>query len=180
MKHALLCSLAAVALSATPAFAAAQSQTPPSKIQPKQEFIKVAAQDDMAEASLGNLVKEKAADAAVTQLAERLVRDHTSNLTEVKQLAAKENVELPIKLSEEQQALERRLKSLSGNQLEQEYLKAMVQGHKEAIAAFEVAANQTQDSNVQMYAQKTLPILQQHLKMAQDAQHTIVGTSGRK
>jgi putative membrane protein len=98
----------------------------------------------------------------------------------VKQLAAEEHIVLPASPTEEQDALTQHLQRLTGNQLEQEYLKAMVQNHKETIAAFEMAANQTQDTDLQRYAQKTLPIRQQHLKMAEDAQTAVVGTSGQK
>jgi putative membrane protein len=180
MKHAVITSIVGLALSAAPVLAQAQSGTAPSTVQAKQEFIKSAAQDDLAELALGNLVKHKATDAAVKQLAERLVQDHRTNLAQVKQLAAQEHVVLPASPTEEQDALTQHLQRLSGTQLEQEYLKAMVQGHKETIAAFEIAANQAQDNALQLFAQKTLPILQQHLKMAQDAQKAVVGTSGQK
>ena len=180
MKYTLVAGIAALALSAAPVLAEAQSTTPPSTIQAKQEFIKSAAQDDMAELALGNLMKHKATDAKVKQLAERLVQDHSKDLAQVKQLAAEEHVVLPASPTEEQDALTQRLQRLNGNQLEQEYLKAMVQGHQETIAAFQISANQTQDNDLQLYAKRTLPILQQHLKMAQEAQNAVVGTSGRK
>jgi putative membrane protein len=180
MKHTLVIGTAALALSAAPVLAKAQSTAPPPTVQAKQEFIKSAAQDDMADLALGNLVKHKATDAAVKQLAERIVQDHSKDLAQVKQLAAQDHVVLPPSPTEEQDALTQHLQRLTGNQLEQEYLKAILQGHEETIAAFEIAAHQSQDTDLQRYAQKTLPILQQHLKMAQDAQNAAVGISGRK
>jgi putative membrane protein len=46
----------------------------------------------------------------------------------------------------------------------------MVKDHKKDIAAFEKEAKDGEDADVKAWAEKTLPTLNEHLKMVQDAQ----------
>jgi putative membrane protein len=169
--------VAALALAA-PAFAAGQQHATSTQVKPTNEFITAAAQDDMAEMDLGTLAKQKAQSQSVKQLAERLVTDHQNNERQVKQLAQSKNINMPSQVTEKDKALKDHLASLSGQEFDREYVKAMIEGHKEAVADFELAARQHDDSQLQSYAQKTLPILQEHLRMAENAQNSVVGTSG--
>ena len=46
----------------------------------------------------------------------------------------------------------------------------MVKDHKKDIATFEKEAKDGEDADVKAWAEKTLPTLNEHLKMVQDAQ----------
>lgn len=183
MKYALICAAAALAFSAAPSATYAQqsSQQHPAatNVKAKPEFIKSAAEHDMAVIQLAQVAKQKSSSSEVKQLADQLMRDATNNQTQVKDLATKENITLPTTINEKDHALKMHLQGLSGAQFDKEYLNATVQGNKQTIAAFQAAARQSKDSNLQTFAQNTLPVLQQHLKMAEDAQNSVVGTSGK-
>jgi putative membrane protein len=47
-------------------------------------------------------------------------------------------------------------------------MKAMVEDHEEDVAKFRDVASSAESKQVKEFAQKTLPTLEQHLKMAKD------------
>jgi len=48
------------------------------------------------------------------------------------------------------------------------FKKQMVADHRSTVAAFQKAASSARDAELKAWVQKTLPTLQDHLKMAQD------------
>jgi putative membrane protein len=67
--------------------------------------------------------------------------------------------------------------SLSGVDFDRAFVKHMVAGHEEAIREFEVASASLQDSDLKEYADNTLPVLRDHLQMAQNLESQIVNSS---
>ncbi|MFY9844017.1 MAG: DUF4142 domain-containing protein, partial [Terriglobales bacterium] len=66
------------------------------------------------------------------------------------------------------------LQKLSGAKLDDAYLRDELQGHKEAISAFENEIEHGRNQEVKNYAAQTLPTLQDHIRIAED----IVGKLG--
>jgi len=60
--------------------------------------------------------------------------------------------------------------SLSGAEFDRAFINHMVMGHEKAISKFETASENLQDADLKKYAQKTLPVLREHLRMAQKLQ----------
>jgi putative membrane protein len=77
-----------------------------------------------------------------------------------------------IKLPTEPGVIERNqkneLQKLSGAKLDAAYIRDELQGHKEAIVAFENEIENGQNQEVKNYAVKTLPTLQDHIRIAED------------
>ena len=67
--------------------------------------------------------------------------------------------------------------SLSGVDFDRAFVSHMVAGHEKAIRMFEAASASLQDADLKEYADNTLPVLREHLRMAQDLQSQIVGSS---
>ncbi len=73
------------------------------------------------------------------------------------------------------------LSKLSGAQFDKAFAKDMVSDHKKDIAKFEKEAKK--HGPVVQFAQQTLPVLQKHLKMAQDIENkgaAVGSTAGAK
>ncbi len=68
------------------------------------------------------------------------------------------------------------LKMLSGKSFDDAYIKMMVDDHKEDVAAFQKAAEYSQDPDVKHFASKTLPVLQGHLTRIEKIQGDFGGT----
>jgi putative membrane protein len=157
-------------------FASAQT---PAKTNPDQKFVMDAAKGGMAEVELGKLATEKASSAEVKSFGQRMVDDHTKASDELKTLAQSKNITLPTEIDAKEKALRDRLAKLSGEAFDRAYMTAMLDDHRKDANEFRMESRAGKDPEVKAWAAKTLPTLQEHLKMAQDANKT-VGTSGRK
>ena len=64
------------------------------------------------------------------------------------------------------------LQSLTGDQFDQAYASDMVSDHTQAVGEFETASQSLSDPKLKKFADKTLPTLQKHFKMAQELEDT--------
>jgi len=136
----------------------------------EQAFLKEAAQGGLAEVQMGRLAAQKGQSQEVRQLGQKLVQDHSKANQELKLLAAQKNITLPQEIPTEHQAALSHLKSLEGSEFDKAFKQHAVEDHQKDIQKFQTASQTAADTDVKAFAQKTLPVLQQHLKMAQDIQ----------
>ena len=61
------------------------------------------------------------------------------------------------------------LSKLKGAEFDQAYTKDMVAGHESAIKQFEIEIKNGRDADVKAWAEKCLPTLREHLKLAREA-----------
>ena len=133
-----------------------------------QKFLMEASQGGMLEVQLGRLATERAASPAVKQFGQRMVDDHTRSSNELKELAAKKGIALPQELSSEQKSMVSDLSKLSGSEFDEEYIEGMVEDHEKDVEHFGEQAKTGTDNEVKAFAAKTLPTLEQHLRMARE------------
>jgi len=105
--------------------------------------------------------------------------DHSKANDELKTLAQSKNITLPSEIGAEEKALRDRLMKLSGPAFDQAYMKAMVSDHFKDVNEFKVESKSGKDPEVKAWAAKTLPTLEEHLKLARST-NGAVGTSGKK
>jgi putative membrane protein len=132
----------------------------------EKTFFITAAQGSMAEVSLGGLAAQKGLSAEVKSFASRMVADHGKANDELNALGTSKGLAFPTELSEEQKKTADDLAKLSGRDFDRAYVAAMVADHEKAVATFEKAMQETKDPDVQAWVSKTLPALQEHLRMA--------------
>jgi putative membrane protein len=132
-----------------------------------QDFIANAAKGNRAEVTLGKMVESKTKDPSVRQFAQQMVKDHTTALNELTQLAQSKNITLPEGLPDDATALQSKLSSATGKALDKDYMDSMVDDHKKDVSEFQDASQNAKDPDVKQFAAKTLPTLQKHLEKAQ-------------
>src|SRR5215831_13363122 len=187
MKQTVVTALAALALTTAPALAQTSTKTSQGKSSAaaKSEstadhaFAREAAIGGMAEVELGNLAKQKASSADVKAFGDRMVTDHSKANDELKQWAASKSVTLPAEPDAKAKATEDRLSKLSGDAFDKAYMKDMVADHQKDVAAFKKESTSGKDADLKAWAGKTLPTLEDHLKMADDTASK-VGAASRK
>ena len=130
------------------------------------QFLKEAASGGMAEVKLGGLAEQRATSDDVKNFGKRMVNDHTKANDELKRVAAEKNVTLPSDIDHKEKAVYDRLSKLSGKKFDRAYIDEMVKDHQGDVAEFEKAAR-SKDPEVQAFAERTLPTLQDHLTDAQ-------------
>ena len=106
---------------------------------------------------------------ALLTYADTIKKDHEANEDAVTALSRQKSIKLegtnsdPVKKSP--------LNDLKGGAFNQAYLQEQIQGHKEALRAFEDARGQFKtDKDMELYVQQTIPVLEGHLKMAENLQ----------
>jgi putative membrane protein len=134
-----------------------------------QDFVQKAAAGGMAEVSMGQLAQQNATSPQIKQFAEKIVADHTQGNQELQQIAQQENLTLPTAPNSKDQAAQKRLSAMKGPAFDTAFAKYEVQDHRQDIAEFQREARSGQDPALKAFAQKTLPVLRQHLQMAEAA-----------
>ena len=133
-------------------------------------FVSQAAQNGHAEVEASKLAMEKASNPKVKEFAKQMIEDHTKANDELKALAMSKGVELPDGPSLLQKGKSKlMLSTADGEDFDRRYAESMgVEAHEDNIELFEKASKEAEDADVKAYAQKTLPKLQEHLKMARE------------
>ena len=75
---------------------------------------------------------------------------------------------LPTELDAKHKAMQDKLSKLKGQAFDKAYMTHMVTAHKQAVTLFQQEAKSGKDAETKAFAEKTLPTLQAHLKMAQE------------
>lgn len=164
---ALSAALAVPAAAQTKSPAANPASTKKTAASPDIAFAREAAIGGMAEVELGNLAKEKASSPDVKSFADRMVTDHTRAGDELKQWAQSRSIVFPPELDSKHKMLRDRLARLSGDAFDKAYMREMLSDHQQDVAAFKHEATSGKDPDLKAWARKTLPTLQEHLKLAQ-------------
>lgn len=133
-----------------------------------EQFAQKAATGSHAEVELGNLAMLKASSDRVKGFAQRMVSDHGQANQQLEQIASNRNFDLPKMLPTEAQEEHDKLAKLSGAQFDKEYMRFMVKDHQQDIAEFQKAMNEVQDNDLKQFISQTVPVMQEHLKMAQE------------
>jgi putative membrane protein len=129
-------------------------------------FVKNAAQDGLTEVALGKQAATKAQDPKVRQFADHMVQDHSKANDELKNVAKKKGLEVPSSLDTEHQAIVQKMSGKSGADFDAAYSEQMIKDHGKAVALFE-GATKSPDADLAAFAEKTLPTLKEHERMAQ-------------
>jgi len=179
MKNVILVGTLAAAMAAAPAFASGKKAKKTAKPMSDQTFVIDAAKGGMAEVELGKLAQDKAASTEVKNFGKRMVDDHSKANDELQSLAKNKNITLPPDLDPKDKALRDRLSKLSGAAFDRAYMNAMLSDHRKVVSEFKRESTAGKDPDVKAFASKTLPTVEEHLKLAQDTTKA-VGTTGTK
>lgn len=136
-------------------------------------FLRDAAQSDVLEIRLGQYAADHAAIDDVKQLGRQMATDHEADLKMIEQLAVDHGLDLDKRdqeLSPQQKETYDRLTSLHGVAFDKEYTKQELSEHNRLIPEYKREHDLASDPAVKEYADKALPMLEQHKKMASDAE----------
>lgn len=129
------------------------------------DFAMAAADGGMTEVKLSELAKTNASSAAVKQLADMMISDHTKAGDELKSIAAKNNLALPSEISSDHQKAVADLMAKKGADFDKAYVEQMEKDHDEAISLFESESSKGMNADLKSFADKTLPALRHHKEM---------------
>jgi putative membrane protein len=136
------------------------------KASPDARFVREAAEGGLMEVELGRIAQEKASSQEVKDFGKRMVDDHSKANDQLKDIAAKQNIDLPTEVNSKQRQVIDRLSNLSGEQFDKAYMQHMVKDHRKDVSEFQKEAKNGKDADIKSFASNTLPTLQEHLDLA--------------
>jgi len=131
-------------------------------------FVFQASAGGLAEVKLGTLAARNASDPGVKRFADRMVTDHSKANTELANLANKAKLKVASRMDDEHEKALNNLLKLSGTAFDREYVAGQVKDHEATVALFEQHVKGGKNQDIKNWADKTLPTLRDHLKMARD------------
>ena len=99
-----------------------------------------------------------------------MVQDHGQANEKLMAIAQQKGIQLPQELPEDVQQTYEELQQLSDSEFDEAYMDEMVEDHEEDVEAFEEQAESGEDTDPRAFAEETLPILREHLQMAEEIQ----------
>ena len=132
-----------------------------------EKFVKEAASGGMLEVELGKIAAEKAVNDKVKAFGRQMQEDHGKANDELKTVAANKGVQLPAGLEGKHKRTVDRLSKLSGPEFDRQYMRTMIEDHKEDLNAFQREADKGKDPDVKQFASKYVPMIKNHSEMAQ-------------
>jgi putative membrane protein len=133
--------------------------------QPDKAFVQAASMSSSTEIDASKLAMTRSSDKDVKSFARHMMMDHTKLTMQLK-MAAPKGVTVP-KDNSDTELLDS-LKPLKGKAFDDAYIsKVGLQGHTQAVDAFQKEITDGQNADLKQAAQKALPTIQEHLEMAQ-------------
>ena len=146
--------------------------------QEDKSFVREAAIGGMAEIALSKIA-QKSENADVKRFADRMIEDHTKANEQLTAVAAGLGANVPKTLDSEHEKMREKLQALHGKAFDDEYVRNMVDDHDRAVQLFQQEEKSGQPIELKQFAQKTLPTLKEHQKMALELSRKLSQTAAR-
>lgn len=136
-------------------------------------FVKKAIMGNYNEIDASKMALQKSQNDQVKQYAQKMIDDHQKMLDDLHALAGQENVKYKDQPTPAGKKMAAKLDGLSGADFDKAYVNGMVKDHKEDVRDFSAEINSGKDQPTKDAAQKSLPIIQDHLQMIQGIQQSM-------
>ncbi|MDX2157180.1 MAG: DUF4142 domain-containing protein [Hyphomicrobiaceae bacterium] len=167
INRTTLAAAAAAALLASPLVAQDAKKTATGA---DRTFVTGAANGGMLEIQSSELANIKAQRDDVKSFASTLIKDHTKANEELKAAAQKAGITVPSKMDTKHQAQMDRLKAATAANFDRAFIDTQVTAHREAVGLFRDYSKTGRNDALRTFAERTLPVLEQHETTARDMQ----------
>jgi putative membrane protein len=144
------------------------------------KFVCEAAEAGSMEVDLGRMAAEKASDPEVRAFGKRMVTDHQKAGGELRTLAGQKAAKVPMEHERKEDKMKEKLSGLTGSEFDKAYMKMMVKDHQKVVKDFEKQSTKADDAQLRSWVAKTLPTLQDHLRVAENLEGRLGGKSVTK
>jgi putative membrane protein len=144
----------------------------------EQAFLRQRAQDDVFMWRLGEYAAQHGGSQRVKQLGEDIVKERRTDLRDIERVAADHGADIkqPARLTAQQRAVYDQLASQNTTLFDRGYTKAVMQHYSTEIPQLERERDHALNVDIREYAQKNLPMFQDHQKQARDAEREAWGS----
>lgn len=131
-----------------------------------QDFVNEAASGGMFEVQSSQLALERSQNADVKAFAEKMVADHTPNNEELMAIATAAGLTPPAEIMGANAENMKAVQDATGDAFDKTYAEKQVAAHEAAVTLYQAYAEGGQEQSLKAYAEKSLPVLQEHLENA--------------
>jgi len=166
MTRALLGLVLACAAGLLTAGARAEDKADKDKVETLDDttFVRMAFLGNRKEILLGELGTKHATTTDVKGFARKMVKDHTKALEDLTKAAEGAKIDLPEKKVKVAEAA--RLEKLTGKEFDAAFMRLMVADHEKSLALHERGSKDLKNDGLRKYAENSVPVVREHLKMA--------------
>jgi putative membrane protein len=133
-----------------------------------QKIVMELAQGNMAEIECAKLAQKKAKDENLKTFVPQMLDDHTKALVDLQQLASSKGMTMPTEVDKQQKAMLDKLSAMSGEAFDKAFIaQCGVSAHKKLHNMLVSAEKKAKDPDVKALATRLAPVVDQHLKEAQ-------------
>jgi len=180
MKFTFLNIMAAALLAAGASTVSAQTNDAQGQLSSRDyKFARAALVGGNMEVQLGQIASQNAQDPAVRDFGNKMVQDHTAANQQLTLIIAQKGATISDGPGWMDQKMVDHLQGLKGSDFDKAYMKRMVSDHKDDIKEFQKEADNGDDADVKNFASKTLPTLQEHLRLAQETQAKLSSSASK-
>jgi putative membrane protein len=126
-------------------------------------FLRKATEDGLAQVQLGQLASTNGNSPEVKELGQKLADEHEKLNASMAVVADTIGVRLPKKLSKSDQETYEKLKALSGEAFDKEYLTCMVRDHHDDLRDFRIESQTTNETQLKETADEGSKMIREHL-----------------
>jgi len=131
------------------------------------DFVEEVSAKGIAEVEGAKMAQQKSTSADIKAFAQKMVADHSAANAELASIASRKNLEVSDEAELANKAKKFMLEQRDGESFDEAYTKNQVSAHEDTIELFQ-RASISDDVEIAAFANKTLPTLKQHLKMAKE------------
>jgi putative membrane protein len=127
------------------------------------KFLTDAADARLMDTEEGKLARERGTTEEIRSYGRWMMRDQSTLLKEIKEIAQKKSIVLPAKISEEKAEGLEDLKKEKGKNFDKKFMKMIAVDHKRDVREFKKATH-FEDAETKKFAAQYLPTIESHLE----------------
>jgi putative membrane protein len=128
------------------------------------EFVAETVASNYAEIALAILARDKSNNPQVKEVAQELEAGHNKILGELQSFASAKVITVPTEAKDaEQKTIEKLREEKDVKEFNKKWSKELVDKHEKSIKEFEARLEKTQDADLKIWIEQTLPHLREHL-----------------
>lgn len=129
----------------------------------ERKFVEEMLEGGLAEVELGKLAQDKAQNGDIKKFGQRMVEDYSKAGDELKRIAEAKGIKIPAEPDRSHRRKVDDLQKLSGADFDKKYVGDMVKDHEHDVKEIQKMAKDAKDPEVKAFAEKTAPVLEEHL-----------------
>lgn len=139
---------------------------------PDSKFVQDAVAGGRTEVQLGQMASQKGGSPMVQEFGTRMAQDHSTANQQLGRILTEQGITEPVP-TEKTAKMTDQLQNMNGPDFDRAYMRDMVKDHKNDIAEFKREAAKGRDPEIRNWAAQTLPVLEEHLQMAEQTQSSL-------